>query len=50
VLADLVRTDRHNHRPVAGDSELAEAVKVLARTHQSLVWTRQGRPDPLCQS
>jgi hypothetical protein len=29
VLADLVRTDRHNHRPVAGDSPLAEAVKVL---------------------
>jgi hypothetical protein len=24
VLADIVRTDRHNHRPVAGDSELAE--------------------------
>jgi transposase len=41
VLADLVRTDRHNHRVVAGDSELAEAVKVLARTHQSLIWTRQ---------
>lgn len=31
VLADLVRTDRHNHRPLAGDSDLAEAVKVLAR-------------------
>jgi hypothetical protein len=30
VLADLVRTDRHNHRPVAGDSPLAEAVQVLA--------------------
>lgn len=41
VLADLVRTDRHNHRPVAADSELAEAVKVLARTHQNLIWTRQ---------
>lgn len=41
ILADLVRTDRHNHRPVAGDSELAEAVKVLARAHQSLVWGRQ---------
>lgn len=41
VLADLVRTDRHNHRPVAGDSELAEAVKVLARAHQDLVWSRQ---------
>jgi transposase len=41
ALADLVRTDRHNHRRIAGDSELAESVKVLARTHQSLIWTRQ---------
>jgi transposase len=41
VLADLVRTDRHNHRALAGDSELAEAVKVLARAHQDLVWSRQ---------
>ena len=31
VLADLVRTDRHNHRPIAGDSPTAEAIKVLAR-------------------
>jgi hypothetical protein len=41
VLADLVRTDRHNHRQVAGDSPLAEAVKLLARAHQSLLWARQ---------
>lgn len=41
VLADIVRTDRHNHRPVAGDSELAEAIKLLARHHQSCVWERQ---------
>lgn len=34
VLADLVRTDRHNHRPVLPDSDLAEAVKVLARACQ----------------
>jgi transposase len=47
VLADLVRTDRHNHRPVAGDTALAEAVKVLARTHQSLVWTRQRQLNQL---
>ena len=31
LLADLVRTDRHNHRPIAGDSAEAEAIKVLAR-------------------
>lgn len=41
VLADIVRTDRHNHRPVAGDSTLAESIKLLARTHQSFVWERQ---------
>jgi transposase len=41
VLADLVRTDRHLHRPVAGDSELAEEIKLIARTHQSFVWERQ---------
>jgi transposase len=41
VLADIVRTDRHNHRAVAGDSELTESVKLLARTHQSFVWERQ---------
>jgi len=41
MLADLVRTDRHKHRPLGEDSELAEAVKVLARSHKSLIWTRQ---------
>ena len=47
VLADLVRTDRHNHRPVAGDSQLAEAIKVLARAHQSMIWTRQRQANLL---
>lgn len=47
VLADLVRTDRHNHRPVAGDSDLAEAVKVLARAHQRLIWSRQRQVNSL---
>jgi transposase len=47
VLADLVRTDRHNHRPVAGNSPLAEAVKVLARAHQSLIWSRQRHVNAL---
>ncbi len=40
VLADLVRTDRHNHRPVAGDSDEVDALKILARAHQSLIWDR----------
>lgn len=47
VLADLVRTDRHNHRPVAGDSELVEAVKLLARAHQSAIWSRQRQLNAL---
>ncbi len=47
VLADLVRTDRHNHRPIQGDSELADAVKVLARAHRSLIWTRQRQANQL---
>ena len=38
LLADLVRTDRHNHRMVAGDSPTVEAIKVLARGHQNLIW------------
>ena len=47
LLADLVRTDRHNHRPVAGDSADAEAIKVLARAHQSLIWARNRHTNTL---
>ena len=47
VLADLVRTDRHLHREVAGDTELAESVKVLARAHQSLIRSRQRQLNQL---
>lgn len=47
VLADLVRTDRHNHRRVAGDSDLAEAIKVLARAHQNLIWSQQAHGNVL---
>ena len=47
VLADLVRTDRHNHREAAGDSEDAEAIKVLARAHQSAIWARQREANAL---
>ena len=47
MLADLVRNDRHHHRPVRRDSGLAEAVKVLARGHQQLVWARQRQANML---
>jgi transposase len=39
--------DRHLHQEVAGDSELAEAVKVLARAHQSMIWSRQRHANQL---
>jgi transposase len=47
VLADLVRTDRHNHRPIAGDSDLAEGIKLLARAHQNAIWSRQRQLNTL---
>ncbi len=47
VLADLVRTDRHNHRPIAGDTPQVEAIKVLARAHQSLIWARTRHTNTL---
>ncbi len=40
VLAEIVRLDRAHHRAVAGDSDLADAIKLLARAHQSAVWER----------
>jgi transposase len=40
TLADMVRTDSHQLRPVAGDSAAAQAVKVVARTHKTLIWER----------
>ena len=50
MLADLVRTDRHNHRRIAGDSAEAEGVKVLARGHQSLIWSRNRQTNALRSS
>src|SRR6476619_4358020 len=47
LLADLVRTDRHNHRRIAGDSGAAEAIKVLARAHQNLIWARTRHSNAL---
>ena len=40
VLADMVRTDAHQLRAVAGDSALVEGIKVAARAHQNLIWDR----------
>ena len=40
VLANILRTDLHAHRPLPADSELAQAVAVLARAQQDSVWDR----------
>ena len=40
LLAEIVRLDRSHHRRIAGDSEIAEHVKVAARAHQTMIWSR----------
>ena len=40
MLADMVRTDSHQLREVAGDSAQAEAVKAVTRIHKTLIWER----------
>jgi len=40
VLADMVRTDSHQLREAAGDSAEAAGIKVLARTHKTMIWER----------
>ena len=40
VLANVLRTDMHMHRPLPADSELAQAIAVLARAQQDAVWDR----------
>jgi hypothetical protein len=47
VIADVVRTDRHNHREAGSDSENADAIKVLARAHQRAIWSRQREKNAL---
>lgn len=47
VLADIVRVDREHHRPVAGDSVAAQEVRMLARAHQSMIWSRQHETNRL---
>jgi transposase len=42
TLADMVRTDSHQLRPVAADSAAAGAVKVVTRAHKTLIF----RTDP----
>jgi transposase len=41
MLANILRTDRHVHRPLPADTELARAAKATARQHQEAIWARQ---------
>jgi transposase len=41
VLAHILRTDRHLHRPLPAVSDQARAVKALARQQQEAVWALQ---------
>lgn len=40
TLANILRTDEHEHRQMPADSELAQAISVLARAQQDAVWRR----------
>ena len=41
LLADLVRTDRAQHRPLPQDSSQVAALQHLTRTHKRLIWEQQ---------
>jgi transposase len=41
LLANILRTDISAHRPLPDDTELAQAIRVLARAQQDAVWSRQ---------
>lgn len=40
ALANILRTDADVHRPLPADTELAQAIAVLARAQQDAVWNR----------
>lgn len=40
VLANILRTDRHLHRPLPDDSDDARKLTILARAHQDATWRR----------
>jgi hypothetical protein len=46
VLANILRTDLHAHPPLPDDSELAQAIAVLARAQQDVRGGADGRAEP----
>ena len=47
VLANILRTDTAHHRPLPADTELAQAIAVLARAQQDAVWNTQQHANQL---
>ena len=47
VLANILRTDAHAHRSLPADTELAQAIAVLARAQQDAVWARTAAHNKL---
>jgi Transposase/Transposase IS116/IS110/IS902 family len=47
VLANILRTDLPAHRPLPADTELAQAIAVLARAQQDAVWARTAAHNKL---
>ncbi|QDN54384.1 MULTISPECIES: IS110 family transposase [unclassified Streptomyces] len=47
VLANILRTDMHVHRPLPGDTDLSRAIAVLARAQQDALWNRQQMANQL---
>jgi hypothetical protein len=47
VLANILRTDLASHRPLPADTELAQAIAVLARAQQDAVWDRTAAHNKL---
>ena len=40
TLANILRVDAHLHRRLPADSELCQAIAILARAHQDAIWRR----------
>lgn len=47
TLANILRVDAHLHRELPADSELAQAIAVLARAQQDAVWRRSKASNEL---
>ena len=47
VLANVLRTDSHAHRPLPADTAPAQAIAVLARAQQDAVWARTAAHNKL---